>query len=72
LVWSLGHPNTPPLAGSFGALDAQGTASASFTLGPGQLTALVGLQAHHAFGALDPVLLALELVSNPAALAFKP
>ena len=48
-IHTLTHPNQAPLAASLGTLDANGAASASFGLPAGAGSALVGLQAHHAF-----------------------
>jgi hypothetical protein len=62
---TLNHPNTYPLADSFGTLDGAGQAMVHVTLAPGVPAPLVGLVAHHAFGVLDPVSLGLELVSEP-------
>lgn len=45
---TLSAPNTPPLSGSFGSLDAQGRASATFTLPAGLTPAIVGLTVNHA------------------------
>ncbi len=44
--------NRPPLANSFGVLDAMGHADASFTLAPTDLS-LAGLTLHHAFVTFD-------------------
>ena len=56
-------PNQPPLANSFGILDAAGQATASFTLGLGHAS-LVGLNLQHAFVTLDPVSSGPSNVSN--------
>ena len=70
---SLSQPNTPPLANSSGALDAGGSATASFSLGAGSAPGLVGLTAHHAYVVFDPAAgFAIGLASNPAPLAFLP
>ena len=42
--YTLLHPGPPLLPGSFGALDGQGRATASFEPGPGLLTSAVGLR----------------------------
>lgn len=49
---TLSNPNAPPLAGSFGALNASGRADAVFSLPPGLSSAFVGITVHHAFIAL--------------------
>ncbi len=65
-------PNTPPLAGSFGTLDATGRAAATFDLPAGASAGLVGLTATHAFVVvrLEPTLLSLPYISNAATLDF--
>jgi hypothetical protein len=54
--FTLSSPNEAPLSGSLGILDANGSASARFTLPPGAPYKLVGTQVHHAYAVLDPVL----------------
>ncbi len=67
-------PNAPPLGGSFGSLDATGRATATFTLPPNAPTSLVGLTATHAFVVLklEPTLLSVPFVSEPATLTLIP
>lgn len=48
-------PNTPPLYAAFGALDAQGRATAAFGSNPGQFTGLEETVLHHAVAVLDPL-----------------
>ena len=64
-------PNTPPLAGSAGSLDPQGTAAASFTLPVGLPPSLLGTVLHHAYVVLElqPTLLQAVAGSNAVALA---
>ena len=52
-LWTLSHPNAPRLGGSLGLLNAQGKASATFTLPPGLQPALAGLVLHHAYLVYD-------------------
>jgi hypothetical protein len=71
-VFSLGHPNQPPLINTFGTLDGSGNASASFSIGAGLLPpSLTGTQAYHAYAVLD---LGLQpvLASNFVTLSFVP
>ncbi len=67
-------PNTPPLASSFGALDAAGTAQATFTLPANAFPALVGFEVNHAYLVvrLQPTLLSLEFVSDAEPLELLP
>ena len=67
-LFTLNEPNTFPLAASFGALDAQGKAQASFSLPPLNLPGLVGLRWWHA--AVVPG--AASWVSNPIELRLAP
>jgi len=67
---SLTHANQPPLIGSFGVLDGAGDGSAQFALPPGFLS-LVGLQAHHAWVAIEPATLGVTFASNAVPLAFQ-
>ena len=73
-VSTLIAPNAPPLAGSFGTLNAQGKASASFTLAPGLPPTLIGLTLHHAYVVLEllPSLLQVAFASDPVPLALVP
>ena len=72
LLRTLLKPNAPPLAGSFGALDANGQSTASFTLGAAQVPSLAGLTAHHAFVTFDVVGFGLSMASNAVGLDFPP
>ena len=69
-VNSLIAPSSPPLAGSFGTLDAQGRGSATFTLPPGLPASFAGVQLHHAFVVIEllPTLLHVVFASNPVSL----
>jgi choice-of-anchor B domain-containing protein len=69
--YSVSHPNTPPLLGSFGVLDAAGAGAAQFALAPG-FTSLVGLEAHHAWVGINPLTIQLTMASNALPLAFVP
>lgn len=66
-------PNAPPLAGSLGTFDANGTAQATFTIAPGSAS-LAGLTASHAYVALDvqPTLVSIVLVSMAVDVALVP
>ncbi len=64
------NPNTFPLSGSAGALNAAGVAGAAFTLPPGLPAGLAGLVLHHAFVVLGPT--TVLAVSNPWPLTFRP
>lgn len=74
LIDVLINPNLPPLAGSFGTLDAQGSATASFNVPQGLPPSLLGTQFNHAFVVIEllPTLLHVVLASNsvPVILAF--
>jgi hypothetical protein len=61
--FTLTSPNTFPLAGSAGALDPAGRATATLTLPAGLSSALIGLVLHHAFVVLSPG--GIFDVSNP-------
>ena len=61
--FTLAHPNTPPLSGSLGILDATGQASASFTLPAGTTAVLPGTTVYHAYLALSSTGV-VDLVSN--------
>ena len=50
---TLSSPNAPPLASSFGLLDAQGRANASFSLPPASNPSLAGLPLAHAYVVID-------------------
>jgi hypothetical protein len=73
--FTLASPNTPPLAGSLGLLDAGGEALAQFSIGAGVVQpAFAGLELHHAFIVLDvtPTLVKVPYVSAPAGLVLVP
>ena len=61
----LNDPNNPPLFQSFGTLDPQGTAVATFWI-PGAVLdpALAGITVHHAYAVLNPASFQPEQVSN--------
>ncbi len=71
LVKTATAPNTPPLSGSLGTLDAAASAQAFLTVPPGVAPQLVGETLHHAFVVVDPAL-RVEYVSNPVALLLQP
>ena len=73
-VITLIAPNTPPLAGSFGTLDASGKGVATFTLSPGSPMVLAGLRLHHAFVVIEllPTLLHVVYASDPVPLLLIP
>ncbi|MEM7309129.1 MAG: VCBS repeat-containing protein [Planctomycetota bacterium] len=71
-LFTANHPNTDPLTSSFGNLDGDGRATAQFALAAGATTQLAGQVVNHAFGVLDPVTFALELVSEPVGLLITP
>jgi choice-of-anchor B domain-containing protein len=58
-LYTLGAPNQPPLAGSFGTLNASGQAAASFTLPAGSSPSLSGVTVWHAY-------LAIQVAPAPA------
>jgi hypothetical protein len=72
LYLTLTQPNQPPIADSFGVLDARGEQRATFALPPAADPVLIGLTAHHAFAAIDASTLLLTFVSNPSPLVFVP
>ncbi len=74
LLHTLQNANAPPLAGSFGLLDASGRGSATFTLPQSTNPVLVGLIVDHAFVVVEllPGLLAVPFVSNPVPIAITP
>ncbi|MDF1800835.1 MAG: hypothetical protein P1V81_16800 [Planctomycetota bacterium] len=53
LIYTLTHPNGAPLGGSFGALDASGGGSTTFTLPMAFDPTLVGITIHHAAVTFD-------------------
>lgn len=64
-------PNQLPFSSSFGFLDGQGTASASFFAGPGLPATVAGLTAHHAFVVIDDFG-GVSFASNYTSLTFEP
>jgi hypothetical protein len=68
LLWSVGHPNTPPYQDTFGTLDAIGHARARVALPAGSSSSFAGLTLHHAAVALDPATYYPTGVTNTAAL----
>lgn len=64
-------PNQVPFSNSFGFLDGQGKASASFVAGPGLPTAVAGLTANHAFVVIDGFG-SVTYASNYTGLTFEP
>ena len=53
LIYTLTHPNGAPLGGSFGALDANGGGTTTFTLPMAFDPSLVGITIHHAAVTFD-------------------
>jgi choice-of-anchor B domain-containing protein len=62
--------NTAALVNTFGTLDGAGEASAQFVLSAGY-PGLIGVTAHHAWVAIDPVAFKIDLASNALPLAFQ-
>ena len=69
---SLNQANSGPFVQTFGVLDGLGKAGASLTVPLGAAAPAVGLTAHHAFVALDPVTLEVTLASNALPLTISP
>lgn len=67
---TLAAPSTPPLAGFAGSLDAQGRASATWTVPPGVALALTGTTLHHLFWVFEPSPWSIRYVSNTVAFRF--
>jgi len=65
-VYTLQFANSPPLSNSFGSLDANGKATASFVLPPGLSPNLTGTTFHHAYVVIEllPTLLHVVFASN--------
>lgn len=72
MLVTLNSPNQPPLAGSFGTLDAQAAATASFSVPGGSNPAWAGAVFDHAFVAFDPVTLNVAYVSNAVSATLAP
>ena len=70
-VFTFQNPNTFPLGGFQGFLDAAGTATATFTLPAGLPPSLAGLVVHHAVGIVTPAGV-IAGVSGPASLTLVP
>ena len=70
--YTLVAPNQPPLADTFGILDALGGSAARLDLTPGLPAALSGLTAYHATLGIDSVTLAVERVSSASEIALLP
>ena len=66
------NPNTAVLSSTFGSLDSLGKANASINLPAGLDPALVGMQAVHAFVAVDLNTLIPSLASNPVSMDLLP
>lgn len=71
-MFTLGHPNTPPLVRSLGLLDAQGRANAAFKLPPAADPSLAGITVQHSFLLLDGSSFAPLSASNAVALQLTP
>jgi hypothetical protein len=65
-------PNQPPLAGSFGSLDGQAKAQASFTVPSGSNPAWVGAVFDHAFVVFEAATLSVAYASNPVSATLIP
>ena len=72
MLQTLTHPNVLPLVDSLGLLDAGGRALARFELPPGMPPGLVGLELHHAYLVLDPLLPAAVFASAPVQVSLVP
>jgi hypothetical protein len=72
LVFTATTPNSPLLPGSLGVLDANGAATASFTLPPGTDPALAGVTLHHAWVELSLQSLVPLFASNPVPVTLRP
>lgn len=70
-LYCLVAPNTPPLLGSFGVLDAAGQGQASFTIPPVAHPLLPGMTAHHAYLVFGPGPV-IEYASLSVPLGFTP
>jgi hypothetical protein len=62
-LYTLNHPGSPPLATSFGVLDAWAKGSSSFALPPDSPATLAGLTLHHAYAVLGAGTLQVEAIS---------
>ena len=60
----LTQPNVGPFGNTFGVLDGLGRAQASVTLPAGAGVPLIGKTIHHAWAALDPATLQVQLTSH--------
>lgn len=63
------HPNTSPLSGSTGVLDAKGEATSQVVFPTLTSPALLGVTLHHAYVLTTP---SIGFVSNPVAIGFVP
>ena len=63
--YTLSFPNLAPLTNSLGILDAQGTATALFSLPPGVDPSLTGLTLHHACAVFGPGVMHLASNATP-------
>jgi hypothetical protein len=71
-LYSLAHPNQPPLLNTLGVLDASGAAAAHLAIAAGMLpVSLVGTQAYHAYAVINAALSA-TFASNPISVSFTP
>lgn len=75
-TYTLTSANAPPLSNSFGALDTLGKGTASITVPPATNPAFAGIEAHHAFVAIDVMSTAgaavVVFASNAVGLTFFP
>ncbi len=70
--YTLTHPNSALLPGSFGTLDTLGKSTASLVLPAGAAAPLVGTTLNHAYATLDPVTLNVIHTSNAVPLELTP
>ena len=71
-TWSLANPNSAPLSGFAGTLDASGRATASLTVAPNAFPAYVGSRIHTAAVVFHPTTGQPSLASNAEALDIHP
>ena len=73
LMFTLLHPNTPPLANTLGTIPPLGIGTAALALPPGLPVSLVGLTASHAYLIIETSpFFAVGDISNPVNLALLP
>jgi hypothetical protein len=62
-LYTLDNANGPVLQGTFGTLDATGSAHAAFVLPTGLNPGLAGQTLHHAYATIDPITLSVSFTS---------